>query len=160
MNRGNKIIIGIAIFISLIVAVIMFLMNRFGDRVIAKTKKAMSSKEYLKNITNGKSIFAEPKDRNELSCDSLMTLLVHSSSLADKVKAGSLVRSDEGERGKITVILINQNELGMYIPVTWLVLNLKDRVLSEVSPIHRDPIQLTYDTAIYNRIARNCRVIE
>jgi hypothetical protein len=160
MNRGNKIIIGIAISISLIVAVGMFLANRFADGVVNKTKKAMSSAEYLNSIKDEKSIFGEPKDRTELSCDSLMTLLVHSSSLDDKVKSGSLVRADEEEQGKIIVIVINKNETGIYIPVKWLELNLNNRILNDISPILQHSIQLTYDTTIYNRIAKNCRVIE
>ncbi|HEV2355256.1 MAG TPA: hypothetical protein VGR89_13495 [Puia sp.] len=95
-----------------------------------------------------------------VSCDSLLTLLVQTSSLDKSEKQGFQVQTDDVVKGVLKIKITNRNELGVDVPIALLDLDIKKRSLTDVTPNHDKPVELRYDTTVFNTIVKNCKVVE
>lgn len=123
--------------------------NTVNDSLVSK-----SSTAYKYNIVIGNQ--QEKTNYYELSCDSLLTLLIKSSSLDSDLKIFD-VEPIDFVRGVLKIQLgTNTNEFKQWKPIAFLELDTTNSQLRNVSYGTDSLILLSYDTAIYRIILRKC----
>jgi hypothetical protein len=121
--------------------------------------KSAKSKSHVR-ITGDTTGLLGSNKLDTISCDSLLTLLVETSSLDKKYIQGFKVQQDDVSDGILKIKITNKNEEGNDIALVWLDLDLKKKLLNDVTPDADKPIKLKYDTIIFNKILEKCRLIE
>ncbi|MGH2644799.1 MAG: hypothetical protein ACRDE2_12670, partial [Chitinophagaceae bacterium] len=97
---------------------------------------------------------------SKLSCDSLLTLLIRSSSLDSNLKVFD-IEPIEFDEGILKLQCGDTNEFGDWKPIAWLELDTINSQLRQVTHVltykgQDSIIILHYDTTIYRTIIKKC----
>jgi hypothetical protein len=130
--------------------------NRIDSEAVTKVQVDTVSNPVQLDTSN----VGRPSPGKYLSCDSLLSVLVMTSSLDRDKKNGFNVKVDEVVDGVLKLKIVNTNEYKMDVPIGWIDFDMKRASLKDVSPDHDSAINLTYDRSIFNLIRKNCQVIE
>jgi hypothetical protein len=92
---------------------------------------------------------------SDISCDSLLTLLIKSSNI-DSTSKTQVANPIAFTRGILKIQIGNTNELGNWVTLDWLELDTTSSELRNVTFGPDSVILLSYDTAIYRAILKRC----
>jgi len=148
---------------------VIFFLNYCAGIQEKKTNKDITdsivsgaSKKSIDSVKKDLVINKRPRYKNldSISCDSLLTLLVLSSSLDTMFKKGLSVVPDGVIKGVLSIKITRKNEFGDDKTFALLDFDMGKKQLNDVTASPDHPTKLQYDSIIFNSITKNCRLVE